>query len=561
MAAKIDERAFRSYTDGQDRMTAAEYMRDREVVRQAVNDLEDKISVLDMSNNTQFQQDTSNAISILDEKINEILPLSMQEDENFTVNIQHVYDPSVPIEYWVTTITPKDSESLQGLLKKSFAKTDGTDYNMSARESVHEHANRVKATFAINASGWFTSGDERITGVQIKDGVIIKDSDPSLTDWYTLGVDSQGILNVFPATVTGTELVNNHGIVNTWAFSIPLIMNGEEVWQEIYELYAPSYHTPYPRQVIGQVQDTNEIVILTVDGTLPRSKGLTLPECSQILLEKNCRVAYNFDGGGSSQTFYRGEYLNNPADGTYRETPDLLYISKYDNYDSYLDIQKQVIDATGSFKSLKEAIDKGQKAKLTRYDGTVEYASGTTPFDYNSVTSTKFFRRYNNGTVTDLQAPFPGSVDVYGVNIQSKDQSSCQLVMERKTGKMAIRFNNIGTWGSWKIFSSLDKSVFTKPALQNGWVNVGGSDPEAQYCLKDGWVYVKGSIKGGTANAAAFVLPEGYRPKTRLQFGVVRDNGSGVQNGRVFVTTSGGVNVVDAASNYLYLDIHFPVEQ
>lgn len=46
--AKIDERAFRSYTDGQDRMTAAEYMRDREIVRQAVNDLEDRFANIEI---------------------------------------------------------------------------------------------------------------------------------------------------------------------------------------------------------------------------------------------------------------------------------------------------------------------------------------------------------------------------------------------------------------------------------------------------------------------------------------------------------------------------------
>ena len=40
--ARIDERAFRSYIDGQDRMTAQEYMRDRNILREAINDLEDK---------------------------------------------------------------------------------------------------------------------------------------------------------------------------------------------------------------------------------------------------------------------------------------------------------------------------------------------------------------------------------------------------------------------------------------------------------------------------------------------------------------------------------------
>lgn len=45
--ARIDERQFKIYVDGQNRMTADDYMRDREIVRQAVNDLEDKYAALD----------------------------------------------------------------------------------------------------------------------------------------------------------------------------------------------------------------------------------------------------------------------------------------------------------------------------------------------------------------------------------------------------------------------------------------------------------------------------------------------------------------------------------
>lgn len=44
--AKIDEGTFREYTDGQDRLTAQEYMRDREVLRQAINDNEDKYEIV-----------------------------------------------------------------------------------------------------------------------------------------------------------------------------------------------------------------------------------------------------------------------------------------------------------------------------------------------------------------------------------------------------------------------------------------------------------------------------------------------------------------------------------
>ena len=59
--ARIEETAFRQYVDGRDRMTAQEYMRDREIIRQSVNDLEDKYLVLD-DINRQFT-DTNSEIS------------------------------------------------------------------------------------------------------------------------------------------------------------------------------------------------------------------------------------------------------------------------------------------------------------------------------------------------------------------------------------------------------------------------------------------------------------------------------------------------------------------
>ena len=53
--AKINEGTFRQYVDGQDRMTAEEYMREREVLRLAINDLEERLANLEgrLAVNTQ----------------------------------------------------------------------------------------------------------------------------------------------------------------------------------------------------------------------------------------------------------------------------------------------------------------------------------------------------------------------------------------------------------------------------------------------------------------------------------------------------------------------------
>jgi hypothetical protein len=335
-------------------------------------------------------------------------------------------------------------------------------------------------------------------------------------------------------------------------------MNGIEVDTSIYSLYS-SYNQLYARQIIGQVNGTNEIIVLTVDKS-SRSQGMTLPQAAAILLSKGCRVAYNLDGGGSAQTIYQGTTLNTPSDGTFRPTPDLLYISKYENYDLYLDVQKEVSDATGGFETLRDKINLSQRFKMTLDDGTVEYTSNT-PLDYNTIKGTKYFRHYADvaNAANDLNAPFSGTVDVYGINIQSSYTSALQVVWDRQSKQMAFRFNNLGTWGSWATLR--DKPVYTPATtLLNSWVNLGGSDPVLQYCLKDGIVYIKGVVKGGAANTVITNLPVGMRPLTRYVKTTVVNNGT-VAPGRIFVDPNGDLKSLDAASGYLYIEASYPAEQ
>lgn len=64
--ARINEGTFRSYTDGQDRMSAKEYMREREIIRLAINDAEDKIEL--GAGDEKFQAINEN-ISLITEEV------------------------------------------------------------------------------------------------------------------------------------------------------------------------------------------------------------------------------------------------------------------------------------------------------------------------------------------------------------------------------------------------------------------------------------------------------------------------------------------------------------
>jgi hypothetical protein len=488
-----------------------------------------------------------------------LYPLTIVDDDNFTLQTEHFYNPATPLEYWVTTIKPKSDEALKTLVKKDYAYSP-SGFDSYAKEAVHDNAYRNKARFAINASGWMANTDGRIVGVQVKDGVVQKNSDTSLQNWYTLGVDSKGLLQVFPATVTGEQLVNDHDIVNTWGFSIPLVQNGAKVAEEVFQEYSPSYFTPYARQVVGQVEGTNDIVILTVDKHPTRSEGLTLTDCADIMVARGCRVAYNLDGGGSTQTVLNGEYLNTPSDGIPRPTSDILYFGKYERFEEYAPIQKELFSAIGSFESLSAALLKGQNTPLTEDNGTATYTNRG-EFDFNLLYGTKFFRHYTDTEQAHLvlNAPFEESADYYILNIQSDSHSRAQLVLNRSNGQIAYRFNNLGSWSTWKYLDGNMSKPAVEIPLENGWTNVGGSDPKLQYIYKNGVMEVKGVIKGTNGNTVAGSIPPELAPKTRLQTGTVRNDGTGDIQGRLFITTSGAIIPIQPASQYIYIETTYLV--
>lgn len=95
--------------------------------------------------------------------------------------------------------------------------------------------------------------------------------------------------------------------------------------------------------------------------------------------------------------------------------------------------------------------------------------------------------------------------------------------------------------------------------MTNAWVDYGGYGTTG-YCKTDeGLVKLRGVIKTGTVNSAAFTLPAFYRPATALAFGTISNN----VIGRVDISAAGAVTPVTPSNNtYVTLDgIIFRAEQ
>ena len=67
-----------------------------------------------------------------------------------------------------------------------------------------------------------------------------------------------------------------------------------------------------PRTAIGQKKD-GTILMLTIDGRNAKSKGATLLDVQNILLQYGAVNASNLDGGSSSTMYYNGKVINNPC--------------------------------------------------------------------------------------------------------------------------------------------------------------------------------------------------------------------------------------------------------
>ncbi len=88
----------------------------------------------------------------------------------------------------------------------------------------------------------------------------------------------------------------------------------------------------HPRTAIGIDRDTNSVLMLVIDGRQSFSRGYTMVELANLMIELGAEDALNLDGGGSStmvglQPTGALAVLNSPSDGQQRAVPDGLALT------------------------------------------------------------------------------------------------------------------------------------------------------------------------------------------------------------------------------------------
>lgn len=110
-----------------------------------------------------------------------------------------------------------------------------------------------------------------------------------------------------------------------------LIKNGNKfitATEEIFDAASGiSAGSNAPRTAVARLAD-GKVLFIVVDGRSAASRGVTLSELADVLLNLGATDAINLDGGGSSAMVVNGAVVNTPSDGVQRAVPSVLMIKE-----------------------------------------------------------------------------------------------------------------------------------------------------------------------------------------------------------------------------------------
>lgn len=222
----------------------------------------------------------------------------------------------------ITAYTAEIKLDSAAILRSAFAKNQ---FGLNIVEVPSAIAAEHNAIWAINGDYY----GFRETGIVVRNGVVYRDS-PAREG---LAFYSDGSVRVYDETATSAQKLVDEGVLNTLSFGPALLEKGvirdgiEEV--EVDTNFGNhSIQGNQPRTAVG-VLGENHLLFMVVDGRSEGySRGVTMTELAQMMLDAGCLTAYNIDGGGSSAMIFNNELVNNPlGKGQERETSDILYIA------------------------------------------------------------------------------------------------------------------------------------------------------------------------------------------------------------------------------------------
>lgn len=182
-------------------------------------------------------------------------------------------------------------------------------------------AKENNAIFAVN--GDFYGALEN--GYVLRNGVLYRDS--AVEKQEDLVIYKDGSFDIIVETeVEAMELYNN-GAQQILSFGPAIIIDCESA--DSSNITRGSVKKPNPRTAIGIIDELHYIFVVC-DGRTEKSRGVTVKEMAEFMLDFGTVTAYNLDGGGSATMYFNGEIINTPThngeDIEERNVSDIVYI-------------------------------------------------------------------------------------------------------------------------------------------------------------------------------------------------------------------------------------------
>ena len=106
--------------------------------------------------------------------------------------------------------------------------------------------------------------------------------------------------------------------------SIDSVLN---LLREDYDISSETDLKMHIRFLVFNTPEPGHYVFLVCEGRSSSAKGFTYKELASLMLEEGCSVAYNLDGGDSSQMAFLGDMVNDPS-GRGRALSDIFYVTE-----------------------------------------------------------------------------------------------------------------------------------------------------------------------------------------------------------------------------------------
>ena len=191
-------------------------------------------------------------------------------------------------------------------------------------EALSTMARRENAVLAINADDYRAHK----YGVILRDGQVLRIHD---TTRHMLAVLPNGSFEtVSDRTAEQPNALANRlqqeNVLHTFEFGPVLVQDGQAVsFPSAFDVISTRSTRREPRTAIGMISPLH-YVILVVDGRQPGySEGLSLQALQMIFVELGAQTAINLDGGGSTELWFQGTILNQPAGGGERKLSDCIW--------------------------------------------------------------------------------------------------------------------------------------------------------------------------------------------------------------------------------------------